>query len=74
VPFFVDDVDACALLKLKSNLYGSGDRKKLKTDGTRIMSMAPSPASVTKNRFGIVDDIEVKQGENPFTFIPSLAS
>ena len=74
VPFFVDDVDACALLKLKSNLYGSGDRKKLKTDGTRIMSMAPSPASVTKNRFGIVDDIEVTQGENPFTFIPSLAS
>lgn len=71
--FFVDDVDVVALLKLKSNTYGSGDRKKLKTDGTRILHMTPSPASVTKNRYGITEDIEVVQGENPFTFIPSLA-
>ena len=70
--FFVDDVDVVALLKLKSNTYGSGERKKLKTDGTRILHMSPSPASVTKNRYGITEDIEIVQGENPFTFIPSL--
>ena len=72
--FFVDDVDVVALLKLKSNTYGSGERKKLKTDGTRILHMAPSPASVTKNRYGITDDIEVSMGENPFGFIPSLSN
>lgn len=72
--FFVDDVDIVCLLRLKANTYGSGERKKLKTDGTRILQMTPSPASVTKNRYGITEDIEVVRGQNPFTFIPSLAA
>ena len=59
----MDDVDVVALLKLKSNTYGSGERKKLKTDGTRILHMSPSPASVTKNRYGITEDIEIVRGE-----------
>jgi hypothetical protein len=72
-PSFIDDVDVVGLLKLKAAVFGGGDRKKVKTDGTRILDCLPSPSSVSKNRFGVDQLIAVEHGVNPLTpFIPSL--
>ena len=72
-PSFIDDVDVVGLLKLKAAVFGGGDRKKVKTDGSRILDCLPSPSSVSKNRFGIDQPIAVEHGTNPLTpFIPSL--
>ena len=72
-PCFIDDVDVVGLLKLKAAVFGGGDRKKVKTDGTRILDCLPSPSSVSKNRFGVDQLIAVEHGVNPLTpFIPSL--
>jgi len=61
------------LLKLKAAVFGGGERKKVKTDGSRILDCLPSPSSVSKNRFGIDQPIAVEHGVNPLTpFIPSL--
>ncbi len=70
---FVDDVDVVGLLKLKAAVFGTGERKKVRTSGERLLDCLPSPSSVSKNRFGIDQHIAVEHGVNPLTpFIPSL--
>ena len=70
---YTDEVDLIAFLKLETFTRGDGERKKAISDGTRIVVCYATAANISKNRFGIEEDIIVKNGVNPFTdLIPSL--
>lgn len=72
---YVDDSDVVGFLKLETFTTGDGERKKAISDGTRILVTYATAANVSKNRFGITEDIHVPAGANPLAaFIPSLKS
>ncbi len=73
VPHYVDNVDLVAYLKLETFTTGDGDRKKAISSGNRIAVCYTGAAQVSKNRYGINEDITVPHGQNPFiNFIPTL--
>lgn len=63
---YSDNVDIVGFLKLK--MYVSGeDKKRAMGDGTRVIACYPTPSHISKNRFGITQDIPfVLDGKNPF--------
>lgn len=70
---YVDNVDMVSFIKLQMFTKGDGDKKKAISDGTRILSVTATASNVSKNRYGIKEDITVVQNENPFTsFITGL--
>jgi hypothetical protein len=71
---YVDDSDVVGFLKLETFTRGEeGARKKAFSDGTRILITYATAANVSKNRYGITDDLLVAPNENPLiSFIPSL--
>lgn len=70
---YVDDVDVVALVKLETFYTGDGDRKKAVSTGDRVVCMNATSSSVTKNRYGVTEDIKFDLGVNPFkNIIPSL--
>lgn len=74
VTHYTDNVDLVAYLKLETFLTGDSKKKAI-SDGTRIAVCYTNAAQVSKNRFGIDDDIIVPKNENPLVnFIPSLKS
>lgn len=62
---YVDDVDLVGHIKLETFTSGEGERKKAISDGTRILVTYATAANVSKNRFGIEEDLILKKGENP---------
>ena len=72
---YVDDVDLVGYLKLETHTMGDGERKKAISDGTRLLTTYTTAANVSKNRYGITEDLPVPEGENPLTqFIPTLGA
>lgn len=72
-PHYVDNVDLVAYLKLETFTHGDGERKKAVSTGNRVAVCYTAAAQVSKNRFGISEDIAVEQGVNPFIeFVPAL--
>lgn len=72
---YVDDVSAVGLVRLETFTMGDADdkRKKAVGSGNRIITMHATPASVTKNRYGITDNVEFAMASNPLIpYIPSL--
>lgn len=70
---FSDDVDAICFIKLETFLAGEDGKKKAKSDGTRVLVTSMGAAQISKNRFGIEEDLELKRGENPLIpYIPYL--
>lgn len=70
---YVDDSDVVGFLKLETFTKGDGDRKKAFSDGTRLLVTYATASNVSKNRYGITEDLMVKQGENPLSaIVPSL--
>lgn len=74
---YVDNVDLVGYLKLE--MYGKKrdgeDIVKVVSDGTRILSCHTQAANVSKNRYGIEEDLYVERGENPlYDWVPSLAA
>jgi len=71
---YVDDVDLVGFIRLVSYVRGEdGERKRAVSTGDREIVCHSSAASVSKNRYGIVDAIDVNQGENPLAdIIPSI--
>lgn len=73
MPHYVDNVDLVAYLKLETFTTGEGERKKAISDGTRVAVCYTAAAQISKNRYGISEDITVPAGENPFVqYIPTL--
>jgi len=68
---YIDDVDAVGLISLETYRRQTASEKpdKAFSDGTRLLSMASSAAHVSKNRFGITEDIVLPEGKNPLTGI-----
>lgn len=74
---YVDDVSAVILVRLETFTKGDSDDKRKKAIGTggRILTMHANPASVTKNRYGIEENIPFPKGTNPLAaHIPSLSN
>lgn len=75
VPHYSDNVDMVAYLKLETFTTGDGERKKAISSGNRVAVCYTTAANISKNRYGIEEDVEVPKGVNPFVqFIPALKS
>lgn len=74
LPPYVDDVDLVGFVKLVSVVRGEdGERKKAISTGDRELVLSASAANVSKNRYGITDNLDVPEGENPlYGLIPGL--
>lgn len=62
---YIDNVDVVGFLRLETFTKGDGDVKKAISTGDRQLVCHAMAANVSKNRFGIVEPLEVKLGENP---------
>lgn len=71
---YVDDSDIVGFIKLQTFTTGDGERKKAISDGTRVLVTYATAANVSKNRFGITEDLVMDvAGENPLVkYIPAL--
>ncbi len=70
---YTDNVDVVGYLKLRTYTTGDGDKKKAVTDGSRVLVTYATPNNISKNRYGINEDLPVECGENPLAeHIPSL--
>jgi hypothetical protein len=70
---FVDSVDLVGFVRQHTILLGEDGKKKAKTTGDRILTAHMTPSSLAKNRYGITEDIEYIQGENPLAdYIPKI--
>lgn len=73
VACYVDDVDVVGFLKLETFTKGDGDKKKAISTGDRLMVTYATASNVSKNRYGITEDIPVVIGKNPLApYIPFL--
>jgi len=63
---YVDNVDIVAYLKASIYITGKdGESKRVSTDGSRQIVCYPTPENISKNRYGITENIEFKQCINP---------
>jgi len=70
---YLDNVDLVGFLKLETYTFGDGDRKKATSTGNRLMVTYTTAANVSKNRYGITEDLPVAFGQNPLIeFVPTL--
>lgn len=69
---YVDDSDVVGFLKLQTFTTGDGERKKAMSDGTRLIVCYATASNVSKNRYGIEEDIVFEQDKNPFVGILPL--
>ena len=73
MPHFTDNVDLVSYIKLETFTTGDGERKKAVSSGNRIAVCYTAAAQISKNRFGIDEDLYVEKGVNPFLpYIPTL--
>lgn len=73
--FYVDDVDLVGFIRLQSfRVEKDSGKGKVLSDGTRELVTYATASNVSKNRFGIKDDIILYEGKNPLIeFIPFLS-
>ena len=64
---YVDDTDVVGFIRLRTFTMGDGERKKAISDGTRELVCHATASNVSKNRYGIVEPLEVSNGINPLT-------
>lgn len=70
---YIDDSDLVGFLKLEAFTKGDGERKKVISSGARVIVCYATASNVSKNRYGITDDLVVPAGQNPLKqFIPAL--
>ena len=75
VSHYVDNVDLCGFMKLETFTQGDGERKKAISDGTRLLVTYATAANISKNRYGITEDLIVIAGQNPLiNLIPSIGA
>lgn len=73
-PYYIDQVDLVGFLKMETLVKGGdGERKRAITTGARLLTCYMTPACVSKNRFGITEDLEVPKGQNPLKGIVPMA-
>jgi len=65
VTHYVDNVDAVGFLKLETFTVGDDNKKKAVSTGKRVLVTYTTAANVSKNRYGITEDLPVAFGQNP---------
>lgn len=73
---YVDDSDLVGFLKLKTYVKGAEDetRKKAISTGEIELVCYATAANISKNRYGITEDIAVPNGVNPLPpYIPAMS-
>jgi hypothetical protein len=72
VSHYSDNVDIVA--HVKHQIYLNGDKRAV--TGGRLISCVSTPASISKNRYGIKEDLDFEEGTNPLLdfIIPKKAS
>ena len=65
---YVDDVGLVAFIKLKRSVVSSSDedRTRVRSSGERLVTCHYNASQISKNRYGIDQDLIYNQGENPF--------
>lgn len=64
---YIDNVDAVCYMKLQSFVKVSdSERNKVVSKQQRVLLCHSNLSYVTKNRFGISEEIEINKGDNPF--------
>lgn len=66
---YIDDSDIVGFLKLQTFTTGEGDRKKAISSGERLITTYATASNISKNRYGITEDLPVIAGQNPFKSI-----
>ena len=70
---YTDDSDIVGFLKLEAFTKGDGERKKVISSGGRLLVTYATAANISKNRYGITEDIPFPPGSNPLaSYIPTL--
>lgn len=71
---YTDDVDLVAFVKLQTFTKSSnGDKNKAISDGSRVVVCHATASNVSKNRFGIEEELPFEKGTNPFAgMIPAV--
>lgn len=65
---YTDDVDLVAFVKLQTfTKSGNGDKNKAISDGSRVVVCHATASNVSKNRYGIEEELPFDKGVNPFT-------
>jgi len=62
---YTDNVDLVGFIKLQTYTTGDGERKKAISDGSRVLVTYATAANISKNRYGITEDLVVINGTNP---------
>ncbi len=66
VSYYTDDVDLVGFIKLEAFVKSEdGKKSKAFSDGTRLLTCYATAANVSKNRFGIKEDLVLVEGVNP---------
>ena len=66
VSYYTDDVDLVGFIKLEAFVKNEdGKKSKAFSDGTRLLTTYATAANVSKNRFGIKEDLILVEGVNP---------
>jgi hypothetical protein len=65
VGHYSDNVDLVGFMRLKTYVTGD-DKKRAVGDGSRIITCYPTPSHISKNRFGISQDLPFDGVSNPF--------
>ena len=63
---YSDNVDIVAFIKLKMFTTGEGEKKRAMDSGERIITCYPTASHISKNRFGITEDLPFTKDANPF--------
>lgn len=66
IQHYIDNVDFVAFVKLETFTTGDGEKKKAISDGSRVITCHAVASSVSKNRYGITEDLPFEPGKNPF--------
>ncbi len=70
---YVDDSDVVGFIKLQTYTSGDGERKKAISTGARLLVTYATASNISKNRYGITEDLPMEEGVNPLAdIIPSL--
>lgn len=66
---YTDDVDIVAFVKLQTftKAANNGDKNKAISDGSRVVVCHATASNVSKNRYGIEEELPFNKGVNPFT-------
>lgn len=64
---YTDDVDVVGHIKLQT--FVKGDTKKAISDGSRLLVCHAQASCVSKNRYGIEEELLIEKGKNPLSTI-----